>query len=151
MVALYTPTPEERAEFEAWLAERPPAVRAVAERLVPWELYRLKTTDQRVTLHSYDEPLLKDGSPDPDGKVTVKVIVGGKYNFVTMERLVFGIDPDDLEPCSLPPKEEPVGVVYTDPDEVEAFVDRVRVDSFGPERAAEIKASLGDKGTRRIP
>ena len=38
-----------------WVAERPDNVRAVAEKLNPWTLYRLKTTGQRVTIASFSE------------------------------------------------------------------------------------------------
>jgi hypothetical protein len=49
MAKWFTPTAEQEASYAAWVAERPPAVRVIAERFTPWELYRLKTTNQRVT------------------------------------------------------------------------------------------------------
>jgi hypothetical protein len=55
------PTAEQEASWNEWVAERPDVVRKIAERLNPWELYRLKTTGQRITLYSVSE----------DGTVTV--------------------------------------------------------------------------------
>jgi hypothetical protein len=49
------PTPEQEKMWSDWVAERPDNVRAVAEKLNPWTLYRLKTTGQRVTIASFSE------------------------------------------------------------------------------------------------
>lgn len=95
------PTPEQIEGYREWVTQRPPAVRACAERLDPWTLYRLKTTGQRVYLVGFDV--------EQDGKVTCRIGVSGEFNMVTFERTVFGVDPDDLEECDLPGPEDQVG------------------------------------------
>ena len=100
MAQWFIPTPEQEKSYADWVAERPPVVRAVAERFKPWELYRLKTTGQRVTLVSYFE------------NGTVRVNVPALYNanridlhFIngqTVDFGVFGVDPNNLEPCEVP-------------------------------------------------
>lgn len=97
---------EQEAGWQEWVASRPAGVRAVAERFDPWSLYRMKSTGQRVTIVSFGEPL--DGCP-----VTLTVWVSGKFNFTIPDLQVFGIDPDDLEPCDLPGPEELVAVAFT--------------------------------------
>ncbi len=98
------PTTEMEQDWAAWVAERPPTVRAVAERIRPWTLYRMKSSGHRVTVFSFDES---------EAGVTLKVVVSAKYNLIAFERLVFGIDPDDLEDCELPGPGEPVGAHMT--------------------------------------
>lgn len=93
-------------------------MRAVAERFDPWTLYRLKSTGQRVTLVSFGE-----GKGD---EVTLRVNVSAEYNAVSFERQVFGIAPDDLEACDPPGPGEPVGAVFTEREDIDAFVDAVR-------------------------
>ena len=108
------PTEEQRAGWAEWVAERPEAVRLVAEKFNPWALYRLKTSNHRVTLVSFDEP--KDGSP-----VTLRVNVTGEFNRVAFERCVFGIKPEDLEECDLPGPDEPLGSQGLLPEQVKAL------------------------------
>ena len=95
------PTPEQAQGWESWVAERPDNVREVARRFDPWTLYRLKSSGHRVTVGAFDE--------EEDGRVTLRVNVSGEFNFVTFERSVFGIDPNDLEECDLPGPDEPLG------------------------------------------
>ena len=114
MARISEPTAEVEAAWKEWVAERPDAVRAVAERFDPWTLYRMKSTNQRVTLYSISE----------DG--TVSVDVSGAYNFVFCERTVFGIDPNDLEPCEVPSPDENVGSILTG-EQVEGNIDTLRV------------------------
>lgn len=116
MARFYDPTPEQEAGWLAWVAERPPAVRAVAERLDPWSLYRMKSTGHCVSVHS-----LSEGPP-----VTLTVNVTADYNLVLFERQVFGIDPADLEPCDLPSPEDVTGAAMTR-DEVTENLDELRV------------------------
>ncbi len=97
------PTDDQRQGWDAWLAERPEAVRLVAARFDPWTLYRLKPFGQRVTVQAFDEGV--------DGIVTLRVAVSGEFNFVTYERSVFGINPDDLEECDLPSDDERLGTM----------------------------------------
>lgn len=82
-----------------WVASRPPVVRELCERYPPDRLYLMKHTGQRVVLYSYNE----------DGTVTVQVL--GKFNFVTFERQVFGVDPTNLVECDLPTPDELVGAL----------------------------------------
>jgi hypothetical protein len=98
MARFENPTADAEQAYKAWLAERPECDRAVAERFDPWTLYRLKTTNQRVTLLSFYE------------HGTVQVGVSSEYNFVMHERAVFGINPADLEPFDLPGPDDRVGL-----------------------------------------
>jgi hypothetical protein len=113
------PTAEQEAGWAAWVASRPPVVRAVAERFFPWKLYRLKSSGHRVTIHSFDEP-------EGETPVTLKVIVSGEFNLVAFERTVFGIAPDDLEECDLPDPDEPVGSADIPPEALRDLVQRTR-------------------------
>lgn len=132
MADRYTPTEEQRAGYEEWCASRPPHVAEVARRLPPWKLYRMKSTGHRVTLYAFDE----NGE---EGAVTLRVNVTKEYNFVTFERQVFGIDPDDLEECDLPGEDELLGTLY-EGEEADRFIDEVaRPAIMGPERAEEIR------------
>ncbi len=110
-------TEKQKREWEEWLGGRPPEVRIVAEKYPPNKLYRMKGTGHRVLLYSYCE----------DGTVTV--IVSGKYNLVTMERRVFGISPDSLEPCDIPDENEPVGAMFQTDDEILAYVNARRAEN----------------------
>ena len=85
--------------WQEWVATRPPVVQAICLRLPPDTLYRMKSTGQRVTIYSYSE----------NGTVTVHVT--GDFNFVTFERGVFGVDPNDLEECELPAPDELLGAL----------------------------------------
>ena len=80
-------TPEQQAEWDAWLDERPASVREVAERLPPWHTYRLTTTDQLCSIDHYDE--------HEDGQVTLSIVAWREW--MPLPRGVFGINPDDLE------------------------------------------------------
>jgi hypothetical protein len=91
MAEFYQFTEEQKAGLAAWLAERPPQVRALAERFPPNQLFRLKTTGQIVSTLAFAE----------DG--TLRVLLDQKYNPAAIwSREVFGINPDDLEPCEVP-------------------------------------------------
>lgn len=130
MSRISEPTAEQETSWKEWVAERPDTVRAVAERFDPWSLYRMKSTGQRVTLHS----IFEDG--------TVSVNISADYNFVLHERNVFGIDPNDLEPCEIPPPDEFVGSVLTS-YQVEENIDVLRVLIF-PDLFV-----MGDDGTAK--
>lgn len=99
--------------WQEWVDSRPPEVKALCERFPPDRLYRLKD-GHRVTLLAYAE----------DG--TLRVLVSGQYNFVTFERQVFGIKPEDLTECDLPTADELTGTLLTEDAEVEAFIDEIR-------------------------
>lgn len=102
--------------WRAWVAERPEAVRLVAERFEPWTLYRLKNSGNRVVVQSFQET----------APVTMTVMVSGRFNAVMFERRVFGVEPEDLEPCDLPAPDEPLGAVLTEDEDVDRFIDHVR-------------------------
>ena len=114
MARITEPTAKEEAEWKEWVASRPAAVRAIAERFDPWTLYRMKSSGFRVTVRSFSE----------DGTLTVDV--SGDYNHVLYEHSAFGIDPNDLEPCELPSPGEPLGSVLTD-EEFEQNIEALRV------------------------
>lgn len=101
MAIILDPTPEQRNEWESWVQSCPESVRSVANKLLPWKLYQIRQSGHRVTIHSFGE--------QSDGKVTCTVVVSGKFNLVAFERMVFGIDPDDLEECDLPSPDGPLG------------------------------------------
>jgi hypothetical protein len=112
------PTVEQEAGYREWVASRPDAVRIVAERFDPWSLYRIKSSNHKVTIVSFG---VKD-----DGEVSLTVNVGAQFNLVMFERNVFGIDPDDLEPCDVPSEDEPAGAMLTQ-GQVEGNIDALRV------------------------
>jgi hypothetical protein len=103
----FDPTPENIANYAKWCADRPREVREVCKQFVPWELYKLKDTGHRVIVHAISQH--KDENGDPTGKISLVVDVLGKFNFLAMERRVFGIKPEQLEPCDLPEKNELLG------------------------------------------
>jgi hypothetical protein len=117
MARIVEPTAEQWAAWTAWVAERPEAVRLVAERFDPWSLYRMKSTGHRVTIHSFGEQ---------KGPTTLTVDIAGKFNAVVFERQVFGIDPNGLEPCDLPGPEVPTGAMLTEEADIKAFVAATR-------------------------
>jgi hypothetical protein len=117
MARVYEPTAENEAEWQAWVASTPEPIRRVAQRFYPWELYRLKSTGQRVTLASFYEI---------DGEITLRVNITGDYNLVLFDRTVFGIKPSDLEPCELPSEQEMLGAALSQ-EEVDDNIDIIRV------------------------
>lgn len=114
MVRYVEPTAEQVSLWDNWVASRPAIVREIAERFDPWSLYLLRTTGQRVTIAAISE----------DGTVRVNVLA--EFNATLFERSVFGIDPDDLEPCNLPSPDEAVGAFLT-PEQVGENLDLLRV------------------------
>lgn len=100
--------------WNGWVGTRPEAVQRLCRQLPPNRLYLLKTTGHRVTIYSYSED------------DTVTVVVSGEYNAVKFARRVFGIRPDELEECDLPPPDEPLGAELTDPKDIEAFCANLR-------------------------
>jgi hypothetical protein len=100
----------DQVAWQEWVDSRPPVVKAMCERLPPDRLYRMKSTGQRVTMIGYSE------------NRTVRVSITGQYNAMTFDREVFGIDPDDLEECDLPPSDEPIGTLLTEQEDVDALL-----------------------------
>ena len=98
-------------DWAQWLAKLPADVRAIAESKPHNRLYRMKSTGQRVTIHSYS-----DGG-------TVCVDITGKYNLIQFSRRVCGIPATELEECGVPGEAEPVGEVLTIQDAVDAFIE----------------------------
>ena len=99
-------------QLEEWLATRPQAIQDLARRIKPGHLYRLASSGHRVFPVAYSE------------NGTVRVHVSGLYNLVAFERDVFGIKPEDLEECDLPPTHEPVGNADIDPLEAAKWLKR---------------------------
>lgn len=118
MARIMEPTAEQETGYREWVASRPPTVRAVAERFEPWSLYRLKSSNHRVTIASFGE--------GQDGAVTLTVTVSGEFNLVMFERQVFGIKPEDLEPCDLPTDDEITGTMLSQQDAMDN-IDAMRV------------------------
>ena len=94
----YDPTPEQLAEWQAWLSGRPQVILDLAARFPPWKLFLLKDSGCRVWCKSYNE----------DGTITVAI--SGEFNAVAFERDVFGVEPNDLTECDLPVPGEKLGV-----------------------------------------
>ncbi|MGE0652020.1 MAG: hypothetical protein AB7P12_09745 [Alphaproteobacteria bacterium] len=91
MANIIEPTPELRADWKEWAKGRPTIVQENARKYPWWELFLLKTTGQRVSCMAYAE----------DG--TVRVLIQPQFNSMLVHpREVFGIDPNDLEPCDIP-------------------------------------------------
>lgn len=101
MANWFEPTEENLASFKEWIATRPEHIRPVVARFPPWGLFKMRDTGQRVTVYCVSE--------HKDGGISLVVDVTGQFNFLLMERRVFGIDPDNLEPCDLPKKDELIG------------------------------------------
>ena len=108
-----------QAAWEAWVAGRPPVVQELCQRFPVDRLYRLKPTGQRVTIAAFSE----------GGTLTVDVT--GQFNAVAFDRQVFGINPQDLEECDLPGPDEVVGTTFTDPKDVEEYINILRAGLMG--------------------
>jgi len=89
-------TQEERDEWRAWLEGRPESVRRVAEHIVPWELYQIDGRATRYQVFCYTE--------EEDGSVSVQLLALHAHNpeGLSLERRVFGVDPDTLTLCEPP-------------------------------------------------
>lgn len=83
---------EPHQDWDNWVNSRPPVVAEMARKLPPFTLYRMKSTGQIASIYSYSEDR------------TVTVYISGENNpgMIVLDRQVFGIDPDDLEPCERP-------------------------------------------------
>ncbi len=119
MARFTQPTPELEAGWNEWVRSRPDNIRAVAERFDPWSLYRLKSPGHRVTIFSF-------GEVEDSDAVTLTVAVSSEYNLVAFSRRVFGINPDDLEPCEMPAPNERLGELLL-AAEVDEHLDELRV------------------------
>lgn len=118
MARIIEPTEEQERGYREWVASRPEHVRAVAERFEPWSLYRIGPNGHRVTLLSFGE--------EKDGSVTLTVNVSAEFNMVMFERQVFGVKPEDLEPCDLPAADEILGAMIPT-DQVDDHIDDLRL------------------------
>ena len=76
------------AGWNEWVSTRPPVVQDLCRRYPPDRLYVLKTTGKRVTILAYSE----------DGTVIVDVSAQWNNNLL-VERVVFGVAPNNLEEC----------------------------------------------------
>lgn len=88
--SLNGPTTEaEREAWEQWLAERPPAVAALARRFEPWRCLRMTTNPGHYKPTGYGE--------QRDGSVTL-TLAHGRDSYLPGVR-VFGVEPDTVTPC----------------------------------------------------
>lgn len=117
MADFYTPTADDIKAWDEFVLSRPEAVKAVAAKLFPWKLYRMKSTGHRVTLYCLDE--------NTDGTVTLQVDVTGEFNALMFDRRVFGISPDDLEECELPAEGEILGSALASEEVDNVVLDRI--------------------------
>lgn len=84
-------TAEQRAEWDAWVQGRPPAVRAVAEKFPPWVCLRdIQTGRGHYIVLAFDEA-------EGDAPVTLRVAHGADSFMPGFE--VFGTAPEDMAPC----------------------------------------------------
>lgn len=105
------PTPAQNKEWNDWLASKPENIRQMAIKYPPELLYRMKSTGKRVCIISYAEDS------------TVTVVVSHLYNLVAMDRMVFGVKPDEeLVECDLPGPDEKVGLTG---DPLEGIIDEI--------------------------
>ena len=121
---IFVPTEEQIKGRDDWVSERPDIVRKVAEKFLPWKLYLLTTTGQKVTVCVFDE--------EDDDTVTVRVNVLAEFNQpLSHERTVFGIDPNDLVETDVPSLEERVNNLLTCPllsnERVSELIDDLKV------------------------
>lgn len=97
------PTDAEMREWEAWVRSRPAGVQAAAQRFVPWRLYRMRSSGQRVVVVGY--------GLDPDGRADLIVDVLYRFNTLFEQRRLHDVALDDLVECDLPGPGEAVGPV----------------------------------------
>ena len=75
-----------KAEWDEWVATRPPVVRALCEKFPPWLYYDMPETGQVVIVQAYDE----------NGTMRV-LMVGDRVSVpAIMQYEVFGVPPEDL-------------------------------------------------------
>lgn len=93
-------TPEMRRDWTAWLAGRPDAVRAVAEKFDPTMCYRNPAHKRgHYRLYSVEEP------KDAGAPITISM-AHLDDSFLPSFR-VFGLDPNDFELCGCLADERP--------------------------------------------
>jgi hypothetical protein len=100
--------------WNEWVDSRPDVIKNICKKYPPDRLYLLKTTNRRVTIHSYSE----------NGTVTVDV--SGDYNIVTFARRVFGVNPEDLQECDLPSKNEECFAVLEKREDIDKYIQSMR-------------------------
>lgn len=89
-----------RAQYAAWLSERPPLVRAVAEKFDPWTVYRLKETGQRCQFLGCHEGWIncdETRADVPPDRVTIVVYAEDPVLGAITGVNVAGLDPSELE------------------------------------------------------
>jgi mRNA-degrading endonuclease RelE of RelBE toxin-antitoxin system len=94
MARFMSPTRQDLAAVYQKFRDRPQHVRDLLNRLDLFELYKLRTTGYRVVICAIED----------DASVTVSV--PRQYNETMYDGMLFGVDPDDLEPCELPGEHE---------------------------------------------
>jgi len=125
MAKFTQPTPEQEQMWKEWLDSKEPRIREVAQRFNPWTLYRLKSSGHRVTIYGVNE--------FSDGSIRIGVNVTGEFNAVAFDRSVFDAKPEDLEECDLPKEGELLGTLATEPEQVAAMIEFVKLVELDPE------------------
>jgi hypothetical protein len=122
------PSEQLQADYEAWVesGDMAPEIKAIALRMPPWKIFRMKSDGHRVTLIGFNN----------DGTVTVNI--SGKFNLIIFERNVFGIDPDDLEECELPSRAEDVGSILKTDEEISSYMNDLKSGKSSEEIIAPI-------------
>ncbi len=96
----FQPTDEQIDGAAQWLTTRPPNIRVLAARFLPWTLWRLDPPGQNVYVISFGEWL--------DGSVSLTVAVTQELNpdlMLLFDREVFGVDSSRLKPIPEPYKQ----------------------------------------------
>ncbi len=116
-------TDQQQIEWNKWVESRPPIIQDLCRRFPPYNLYKLESTGQRVTIYSYSE----------DGTLTVNIT--GEYNIVMFDRQVFGIKAKDIEECELLKDTDATGTILTEQEHVENLLDALRPELLAERRA----------------
>jgi hypothetical protein len=121
------PTKEQLAEWDAWVATRPPIIRPLAGRFQPWICLR----DRETGNGHYIVTALEE--PEGDGPATIRIAHGADSFMPGFQ--VFGVDPDTLTPCGCGE--------WAWPSEEQADASMARVDAF--------KDAAADAGLKILP
>jgi hypothetical protein len=92
MARWMNPTRKDVLDISAKFKDRPRHVRAIAKKIDFFSLYWLRPVDSHVICGVED-----------DGSITVSAT--REYNDLVYDVLIFGVDPEDLQPCELPQRE----------------------------------------------
>lgn len=123
-------TAEQRQQWDAWVASRPPKIQEMCSLWPPDRLYLMKHTGQRCTIAAYAE------------NGTVRVQITGQYNLHDFDKEVFGVDAQNLVECDLPAPGEALGVLLSDIETEEYIGARIAQLHRAGERHNEARCPL---------